>query len=151
MAILSLRLFMALKCAISESECQLLIWVRGHWGSSYSKEAETLLSPAASTLLLQGIPRCSQASQEIQSLQCVSGLPWGVITAGHVWNTSPGRHHGQYHLNWLFSTRKSSGSTLSSLWMSERHIHSPKLSPATVWVTSMSGSSNCNHFLLVIT
>uniref|UniRef100_A0A3B3TKC5 NACHT LRR and PYD domain-containing protein n=1 Tax=Poecilia latipinna TaxID=48699 RepID=A0A3B3TKC5_9TELE len=58
----------------------------------------------------------SQASRE-SSLQCVLGLPWGLLPVGRARNTSPGRRPGGIltrcpSLNWLLSTWRSSSSTL---------------------------------------
>ncbi len=83
-----------------------------------SREPQTLLSSATSTSSSGGIPK---ASREMKSLQHVLGLPWGLLLDGHAQNTYPGRCLGGIltrcpnHLNWLLSTWRSSGSTLSSI------------------------------------
>lgn len=59
-----------------------------HGNSSLSREAHTLLSPATSPSSPRIIQRCSQTSWEIWALQRVLGLPRGLLSDGHVWNTT---------------------------------------------------------------
>ncbi|KAK0136682.1 hypothetical protein N1851_027129 [Merluccius polli] len=65
-------------------------------------------------------------------------IPRGLLPVGRALNTSPGRRPGgiltRYpsHLIWLLSTRRSSGSTLSSSRMTELLTLSLRESPATL-------------------
>lgn len=47
------------------------------------------------------MPRGSQASQDIESLQHILGLPWGLFLLGNTQNTSTRRHPGGILTNWL--------------------------------------------------
>jgi len=58
---------------------------------------------------------------------CVCVCMCVSLLSGGIWNRCPN------HLSWLLSTRRSSGSTPSSLLMSELHTLSLRLSPATLW------------------
>uniref|UniRef100_A0A672FHD8 Nicotinamide nucleotide adenylyltransferase 1 n=1 Tax=Salarias fasciatus TaxID=181472 RepID=A0A672FHD8_SALFA len=62
----------------------------GRGGSSLSRDAQTSLSPDTSCSSSGRIPRRSQASCETLSLQCVLGLPRGLLPVGHARNTSQG-------------------------------------------------------------
>ncbi|MEQ2179042.1 hypothetical protein GOODEAATRI_020452 [Goodea atripinnis] len=57
-------------------------------GSRLSRDAQTSLSPDASSSSSGGSPRRSQASRETLSLQRVLGRPPGLLTVGRAWNTS---------------------------------------------------------------
>ncbi|XP_054645167.1 afadin- and alpha-actinin-binding protein-like isoform X2 [Dunckerocampus dactyliophorus] len=96
----------------------------------------------------QGVPRPAVR----QSLQCVLGLPRGLLPAGHAWNTSPGRRPGgirtrcSSHLSWLLLfMRRSSGSTLSSSRITELLTLSLRLKRSTVQHRLQNGPSPPPH------
>lgn len=68
----------------------------GGWGSSLSREAETPPLSSPFHWLLWGIPRCSQGSQELRSLQChlmpstQCQIFW-VERSPYYWHTSTGQ------------------------------------------------------------
>ena len=85
-------------------------------GSSFSSEPQTSVSPAMLANFDWGIPRRSQAREEMKSLHLVLGLPLSLLPVGYARSTSWGRHPGGIlircpnHLNWLLSTQRSNGS-----------------------------------------
>ena len=125
----------------------------GRGGSSLSREAQTSLSLATSSSSSLGIP--SQPRDSPESLQCVLGLPRGLLPVGRALNTSPGRRPGGIltrcpsHLIWLLSTRRSSGSTPSSSRMTELLTLSLRESPATL--RKLISAACTRHLVLSVT
>ena len=109
-----------------------------HGGNSLTREIQLPLTPPG------GTPKHSKASRELLSLQRVLGLPWG--------NTSQERRPGDIltrclnNLNWLLSTRRSSGSTLSLSRISKLLTLSLRLSSVTLQRKLISAACICDSF-----
>lgn len=94
-------------------------------GSRLSRVVQTSTSPTMLSSSLWGSLRHSQARWDIETLQRVLGLPQGLLPGGRAWKTSNGRRPGGIpircpnQLSLLLSTRRSTGSTPSSLQRSE--------------------------------
>lgn len=89
-------------------------------GNSFSKEAQMLLFPATSTSFSGRFPKPSQASWDIESLQCVLSLPRWIFYK----QSPPVRCLGGLvnHLSSLLSNWRSNGSTLRSILIAKLPI-----------------------------